>query len=183
VIRRGVLAYHRTMRAQAARVAAAMLLPVVGLVGCSSSGASVGVSTVPPTTESSISATLTTLPVAVGNDNSHSGGGNSGGGGSGKGGGGGSGTPAPGTADVITVTKCWSNGPQLLIKASSTDPLAQLYAYRPDGVRIGLVQNGGSNRYGGTVYAGQPSDPGEVTIRSSSGGSITVKTTPFQPEP
>ena len=180
-----MLAYHRTMHTQAVRVVAAMLLPVVGLVGCSSSGTSVGVATVPPTTVSSISATVTTAAVVAGNDNSHSGGGNSGGGGSGKGGGSGSasGTPAPGTVDVITVTKCWSNGPQLLIKASSTDPLAQLYAYRPDGVRIGLVQNGGSNRYGGTVYAGQPSDPGEVTIRSSSGGSITVKTTPFQPEP
>jgi len=181
-MRLGVLAYHRTMRARAVRVVATMVLPVVGLVSCSSSGASVAVATVAPTIVPSVSATSPTAPAVVGNDNSHSGGGNSGGG-SGKNGGGGSGTPAPGTVDVITVTKCWSNGPQLLIKASSTDPLAQLYAYRPDGVRIGLVQNGGSNRYGGTVYAGQPSDPGEVTIRSSSGGSITVKTTPFQPEP
>jgi len=172
-----------------------LLLPAVGvagLAGCSSSATSVAVATVAPTSAPSVSTTASTTaaaPAVVGNDNSHSGGGNSGGGnsggGSGKNGGGGSGsgTPAPGTVDVITVTKCWSNGPQLLIKASSTDPLAQLYAYRPDGVRIGLVQNGGSNRYGGTVYAGQPSDPGEVTIRSSSGGSITVKTAPFQPEP
>jgi hypothetical protein len=165
---------------------AATLLSVVGMAGCSSSGVSVAPATVEASTTAAPPTPAPTVPVVAGNDNSHSGGGGSGSGsGSGKNGGGGSGsgTPAPGTVDVITVTKCWSNGPQILIKASSTDPLAQLYAYRPDGSVIGLVQNGGSNRYGGTVYAGQPSDPGEVTIHSSSGGSITVKTTPFQPEP
>ena len=154
------------------------MLVLLLAAGCSSSGGAVSVVSADSSTTAPTSAAAT-VPVVVGNDNSHSGGGNGGG----KNGGSGSGTLAPGTVDVITVTKCWSNGPQLLIKASSTDTLAQLYAYRPDGSRIGLVQNGGSNRYGGTVYAGQPSDPGEVTIRSSSGGSITVKTTPFQPEP
>jgi hypothetical protein len=171
----------------------ALLLSMLSAVaGCSSSGgaasaASVG-STVPAVSTSAASVPAST--VVAGHDNSGGSGGSGGGsGGSGKNGGGsGSGgtatvTLAPGTVDVIKVTKCWSNGPQLLIKASSSDPLAQLYAYRPDGSTIGMVQNGGSNRYGGTVYAGQPSDPGEVTIKSSSGGSITVKTSPFQPEP
>jgi hypothetical protein len=152
------------------------------LAACGSSGPP-AVAAVSTTSSSTAAVASTTVgAIAPGNDNSH-------GGGSGKNGSGsgsataGTGTLAPGTVDVIKVTKCWSNGPQLLIKASSTDPLAQLYAYRPDGSVIGLVQNGGSNRYGGTVYAGQPSDPGEVTIKSSSGGFITVKTSPFQPEP
>jgi hypothetical protein len=33
---------------------------------------------------------------------------------------------------------------------------------------------------GGTVVAGSPTDPGYMVIISSSGGSITVPTTPFQ---
>jgi hypothetical protein len=41
------------------------------------------------------------------------------------------------------------------------------------------VQNGGGSRYGGTVMPYQVSDPIVVTIRSSSGGSIDVPTTPF----
>jgi hypothetical protein len=159
-----------------------LVLSTCCLAACGSSGP-VAVASVSTASSSTAAVESTTTGAIVpANDNSH-------GGGSGKNGSGsgsataGTGTLAPGTVDVINVTKCWSNGPQLLIKASSTDPLAQLYAYRPDGSVIGLVQNGGSNRYGGTVYAGQPSDPGEVTIKSSSGGSITVKTSPFQPEP
>jgi hypothetical protein len=67
----------------------------------------------------------------------------------------------------------------MLLKVSSSDPKARLYAYRPDGSLIGEVQNGGGSRYGGTVMPYQPYDPGSVTIRSSSGGSITVRTGPF----
>ncbi len=68
----------------------------------------------------------------------------------------------------------------MLIKASSSDPKARLFAYRPDGSLIGELQNGGGSRYGGTVMPYQPSDPGTVTIKSSSGGAITVATGPFQ---
>ena len=87
--------------------------------------------------------------------------------------------------DVIEITKCYTNatasrGGQLLIKARSSDPAARLRAYRPDGALIGEIQNGGSNRYGGTVIAYQPNDPGTVTIRSSAGGTSTAPTTPFQ---
>jgi hypothetical protein len=83
------------------------------------------------------------------------------------------------------VSKCYTNatattGGELLIKASSSDSTARLFAYRPDGSLIGEVQNGGGSRYGGTVMPYQSSDPGEVTIRSTSGGKITVKTGPFQ---
>ena len=86
------------------------------------------------------------------------------------------------SVDTIKVSKCYTNGAtQLLIKASSSDPDARLVAYRPDGTVIGDVQNGGGGRYGGTVMPPQPSDPVTVTIRSSSGGSITVATTAFQP--
>ncbi len=70
----------------------------------------------------------------------------------------------------------------MLIKAQSSDKTARLLAYRPDGTLIGEVQNGGGNRYGGTVAPYQPYDPVKVTIRSSAGGSITVPTTPFQAE-
>lgn len=88
--------------------------------------------------------------------------------------------------DSIKVSKCYTNatttsGGQMLIKASSSDPTATLMAYRPDGSLIGWVQNGGGSRYGGTVMPYQPYDPVTVTIRSSSGGSTTVPTTPFQP--
>jgi len=91
-------------------------------------------------------------------------------------------TPA---TDSIKVTKCYTNATtsspgQMLIKASSSDTTARLFAYRPDGTLIGEVQNGGGSRYGGTVMPGQPYDPVYVTIVSTSGGSITVPTTPFQ---
>lgn len=87
--------------------------------------------------------------------------------------------------DTIKVTKAYTNatpdsGGQMLIKASSSDTTARLFAYRPDGVYIGEVQNGGGSRYGGTVMPYQPVYPASVTIQSSSGGSITVPTTPFQ---
>lgn len=96
-------------------------------------------------------------------------------GGSGSGGGG---TPK---VDSIQVSKCYCNSAgQMLIKAASSDSSAHLYAYRPDGTYIGEVQNGGGSRYGGTVMPWQPYDPIYVTIISTSGGSITVPTTPFQ---
>jgi uncharacterized repeat protein (TIGR01451 family) len=91
---------------------------------------------------------------------------------------------APAT-DTIKVTKCYTNatatsGGEMLIKASSSDTTARLFAYRPDGTLIGELQNGGGSRYGGTVMPYQPYDPVNVTIRSTSGGSVTVPTTPFQ---
>lgn len=83
--------------------------------------------------------------------------------------------------DSIKVSKCFCNaGGEMLIKASSSDAAAHLYAYRPDGTLIGEVQNGGGSRYGGTVMPYQSYDPINVTIVSSSGGSVTVPTTPFQ---
>ncbi|WP_344257057.1 hypothetical protein [Terrabacter carboxydivorans] len=90
-------------------------------------------------------------------------------------------------ADRLEVDKCWTNatatrGGQLLVSASSSDPGARLQAYRADGTLIGEVHNGGGQRYGGTVFAYEPRDPVRVTIRSSSGGSITIPTTPFRPE-
>ena len=97
-------------------------------------------------------------------------------GGSGSGGGGGG-----AKVDSIKVSKCYCNSAgQMLIKASSSDATARLFAYRPDGTLIGEVQNGGGSRYGGTVMPWQPDDPIFVTIISTSGGSITVPTTPFQ---
>ena len=100
---------------------------------------------------------------------------------SGSSGGGGSGGGTV-TGDVIKVSKCYYDvgSGQMLIKASSSDVSAHLYAYRPDGTYQGEVQNGGGSRYGGTVMGWIPSDPGTMTIRSSAGGSIVVPTTPFQ---
>jgi hypothetical protein len=86
--------------------------------------------------------------------------------------------------DSIKVSKCYCNagttGGEMLIKASSSNTAAHLYAYRPDGSYIGEVQNGGGSRYGGTVMPWQPYDPGTVVILSSFGGGISAPTTPFQ---
>ena len=96
-------------------------------------------------------------------------------GGSGSGGGG---TPK---VDTIQVSKCYCNSAgQMLILAASSDSTAHLYPYRPDGTYIGEVKNGGGSRYGGTVMPYQSYDPIYVTIISTSGGSVTVPTTPFQ---
>jgi hypothetical protein len=96
-------------------------------------------------------------------------------GGSGSGGGGGS-------VETIKVSKCYYDSPTgaMLIKASSSDTTARLFAYLPSGAYLGEVQNGGGSRYGGTVMPYVPVDPGSVTIQSSSGATITVPTTPFQ---
>ena len=99
---------------------------------------------------------------------------------------GGSGSGGGGTqGDTVKVSKCYCNatptsGGQMLIKASSSDATTRLFAYRSDGSLIGEVQNGGGSRYGGTVMPYQPYDPIYVTIISTSGGRITVPTTPFQ---
>ena len=101
------------------------------------------------------------------------------------GGGGGGGTTQTPKVDSIKVTKAYTNaapdsGGEMLIKASSSDTPARLFAYRPDGSYIGEVQNGGGSRYGGTVMPYQFTYSATITIQSSSGGSITVPTTPFQ---
>ena len=86
--------------------------------------------------------------------------------------------------DSIKVTKCYYDvdSGQMLIKASSSDVTAHLYVYLPDRTYKGEVQNGGGNRYGGTPLGYIPhKDPGTIIIVSSSGGSISVPTTPFQP--
>ena len=84
--------------------------------------------------------------------------------------------------DSIKVSKCYYDAPtgQMLIKASSSDVTAHLYAYRPDGTFQGEVQNGGGSRYGGTVMGWIPYDPFYMVIISSSGGSVVAPTTPFQ---
>jgi hypothetical protein len=108
-------------------------------------------------------------------------------GGSTSGGGGGGTTTTTQTpkVDSIKVDKAYtqadpSGGYQMLIKASSSDSSARLFAYRPDGVLIGEVQNGGGSQYGGTVMPWQSVYSASITVQSSSGGSITVPTTPFQ---
>ena len=92
------------------------------------------------------------------------------------------GVRASGGTETIRVSKCFYDAPsgQMLIKASSSNATAQLSAYLPSGAYLGAVQNGGGGQYGGTVMGYQPTDPGFVTIRSSSGGTVTVPTTPFQ---
>ena len=86
-------------------------------------------------------------------------------------------------ADTVKVSKCFYDAPtgQMLIKASSSDPAATLYAYLPSGALAGEVQNGGGSRYGGTVMGYFPTNPITICIRSTAGGSIVVPTTPFQP--
>jgi len=85
--------------------------------------------------------------------------------------------------DTIKVSKCYymDGATAMLIKASSSDPTARLFAYLPDGTFLREIQNGGGSRYGGTVVGYYGPDPVDVLILSSSGGSIAAPTTPFQP--
>ena len=69
---------------------------------------------------------------------------------------------------------------ELLISASSSNSSAHLYAFLPDGTYLGEVQNGGGGRYGGTVFLSYYV-PATITMVSSTGGKITVETTPYQP--
>lgn len=87
-----------------------------------------------------------------------------------------------GGAETIKVSKCYSTFSsycQLLIKASSSNTSAHLYAYDQNGVYIGEVQNGGGSRYGGSTFL-TPQPPVTITIVSSSGAQVTVTPTPFQ---
>lgn len=85
--------------------------------------------------------------------------------------------------DTIKVSKCYymDGATSMLIKASSSDPAARLFAYLPDGTFLREIQNGGGSRYGGTVVGYYGPDPVYIVILSSSGGSIAAPTTPFQP--
>lgn len=89
-----------------------------------------------------------------------------------------------GGGDTIKVSKCFyadtGSFVELLIKASSSNSSAHLYAYLPSGAYLGEVQNGGGSRYGGTVFVTM-SVPATITIKSSAGGSITAPCTPYQP--
>jgi hypothetical protein len=100
-----------------------------------------------------------------------------------SGGSGGVGSTA-GKVDSIKVTKCeyavTGAYVELLLKASSSDVSARLYAYLPSGALLGAVQNGGGSRYGGDVFV-TLKVPASITFKSSSGGVITVPTVPFQP--
>lgn len=90
---------------------------------------------------------------------------------------------ASGGTETIKVSKCFSTfsdvWSQLLIKASSTNGSAHLYAYLPSGAYLGEVQNGSGGRYGGTVF-GTYSNPAYILIVSSTGASVVAPTTPFQ---
>ena len=98
-------------------------------------------------------------------------------GGSTSGGGGGGGTTAQSPkVDSLKVDKAYTNatptsGGEMLIKASSSDSSARLFAYRPDGVLIGEVQNGGGSQYGGTVRLWQSVYSASITVQSSEGPS------------
>lgn len=87
------------------------------------------------------------------------------------------------SAETIKVDKCFYDAPtgQMLIKASSSNTSAKLYAYRPDGTFQHEVQNGGGSRYGGTFCGWISHDPGYMVIKSSSGASTNAPTTPVQP--
>ena len=105
-------------------------------------------------------------------------------GGSGSSGGGGSSLNggSTSTVDVIKFTKhSYDAGSyELLVSASSSDRTARLFLYAQSGTYIGEVQNGGGGQYGGNVFV-VLTDPISLTIKSSSGGSATIATEPFQP--
>lgn len=68
---------------------------------------------------------------------------------------------------------------ELLRQAVSSDSSAHICAYLPDGACLGEVQNGGGGRYGGTVFPSMYVQA-SITFISSSGGNITVATSPMQ---
>jgi hypothetical protein len=89
-----------------------------------------------------------------------------------------------GATETIKVSKCEyadvGGYVELLVKASSSNTSAHLYAYLPSGGYLGEVQNGGGSRYGGTVLLTY-SVPASLTIVSSSGAVKVAPCTPFQP--
>lgn len=122
-----------------------------------------------------------TGPLAPGRA-SFSGGSGSGGGGTSGGTSAGGGTTTTSTVDVIKISKAEyaASAYELLVNASSSDGKAHLYLYSQSGAYLGEVQNGGGGQYGGTVFV-TVTDPGTITIKSSSGGSASAATVPFQP--
>ena len=84
--------------------------------------------------------------------------------------------------DIIKVRKCYYDAPtgSMMIQASSSDSTVRLYALRPSGDLLGEVQNGRGSRDGGTVMGYVATDPVQVAIFSTSGGSVIVPTLPFQ---
>lgn len=117
----------------------------------------------------------TSRPLPSGLSRSGGSGGSGGGGGSLSGG-------STATVDVIKFGKhSYDAGSyELLVSASSSDGTARLSLYAQSGAYIGEVQNGGGGQYGGNVFV-VLTDPISVTIKSSSGGSATIATVPFQP--
>ena len=98
--------------------------------------------------------------------------------------GGGGGSAKPPSVDTIKVAKAeffdQGGAVELLVSAVSSDVSAHLYLYDPSGVYLGEVQNGRGGRYGGSVFV-TTYIPATLTVKSSSGASVTVPTTPFQP--
>lgn len=101
-----------------------------------------------------------------------------------SGGSGGGSTKPPSTVDSIKVAKAeffdQGGAVELLVSAVSSDLTAHLYLYDPSGAYLGEVQNGRGGKYGGSVFV-ITYVPASLTIKSSSGGAVTVATTPFQP--
>jgi len=85
--------------------------------------------------------------------------------------------------DAIKVNKCYyfdtGSYVELLINAVSSNSAAHLYAYLPDGIYLGEVQNGGGGRYGGTVFL-TLQIPSDIIIISSSGGVMDAPCVPGQ---
>ena len=88
-----------------------------------------------------------------------------------------------GNTETIKISKCFINPIggtycQLLIKASSTNGSAHLYAFSETGSYIGEVQNGSGGRYGGSVFI-HSTCPALITVISDTGASASAVPTPF----
>ena len=86
-----------------------------------------------------------------------------------------------GGGEKIKVSKCYfmQGATSWLIKAASSNVSAHLSAWGQSGEYFGEVSNG--IWYGGTAMPYLANDPIWVTIKSDTGASVTVHTTPFQP--
>jgi hypothetical protein len=80
--------------------------------------------------------------------------------------------PPPPSSDVVKVTEAVyaTSSKRLSIRASSTDATATLTAYvTSTNTLIGTLENRGDGSYRGTFK--WPTNPQNVTVRSSSGGA------------
>jgi hypothetical protein len=79
-------------------------------------------------------------------------------------------------ADTVAVQRAEYSGGRLRVEATSTSSTARLTVFvTSTNAQIGVLQNDGGGRYRGEFN--WPTNPGNVTVRSSLGGSASRSVT------